>query len=271
MKRIELFEFEDFDWLPKIIRTGATNLIIVLHKMMGTAEVITELVLTIHKKYKFSQITDLGSGSGGPMPEVLNKIHNINKHSSIRLMLTDLYPNPKIVQKINAQKLENITYNEQSVDATTIGKAPAGLKTMIASFHHMRPAIAKKILQSAQENEEPILIYEIAKNNIPVVVWWLLLPISLTILMIMSLIMTLFVRPLTFTQVLFTYLIPIIPIVYAWDGQASLMRTYTKKDIEGLLDVDENIRYHWDIADAQKTNGKNLGYYIMGYPTDING
>ena len=266
MKRLELFEFEDFRWLPSIIRTSVTNLIKVLHHLMGTADVLAQLILEMQEKHPFAQITDLGSGSGGPMLEVIKQLNEVHKNHSLRLVLTDLHANAKLVSKINDRKLVNVMYNEQPVDATDIGESGPGLKTMIASFHHMKPSLAKKILQSAQESQEPILIYEIAKNNIPVLLWALLLPISLVILILMSLIMTLFVRPLTLKQVLFTYLIPVIPLVYAWDGQASIMRTYTFEDIRSLLPENVNPDYYWTISDAQKSNGKNVGYYVMGYP-----
>lgn len=137
---------------------------------------------------------------------------------------------------------------------------------MIASFHHMNPMVAKKILNSAQANREPILIFELAKNNIPTLAWWLFLPISLIILVLMSAVMTLFVRPLTLKQILFTYFIPIIPLTYAWDGQASLMRTYTFDDVKNLIGETGKEDYHWEIDDAKKANGKKLGYYIIGYP-----
>lgn len=270
MKRIELFEFEDYNWLPNVIRTGVTNLIMVLHKLTGTVDVIAGLILEVSKKNNFTQITDLGSGSGGPMLEVIKRINEGKKNTPMKLTLTDFYPNPQIVGKINSQELPNVKYHDSSLDATNIGKAPSGLKTMIASFHHMNPAKAKKILQSAQNNRQPILIYEIAKNNIPIVLWWLLLPVSLVILVVMCLVMTLFVRPLSLTQILFTYLIPIIPIVYAWDGQASIMRTYTFDDIGSFLNDEKENDYHWTIGDAKRANGKKLGYYIIGYPKQDN-
>lgn len=266
MKRIELFEFEDFSWFPEVIRTSMTNLIVVFHKMMGTAEVVSNLILRLKKNHDFDQITDLGSGSGGPMLEVIEEVNKNQKGEKVKLVLTDLHPNPNFIEKINSQNIENVKYHHQPVNAVNIDKAPQGLKTMIASFHHMNPTIAKKILHSAQENREPILIFELAKNNIPTIVWWLFLPISLCILILMSAVMTLFVRPLTFTQILFTYPIPIIPLAYAWDGQASLMRTYTFEDVKSLIGETEDEGYHWEIADAKKNNGKNLGYYILGYP-----
>lgn len=266
MKRLELFEFEDFEWLPDSIRTGVTNLIKVLHGLVGTTDVLVDLVAKCRKKLKFNQIIDLGSGSGGPMIDVIDKINlNTEIDKQIKLLLTDKYPNAKTVRRINDLELPNVEYLKNSVDAFEMKKAPNGLKTMIASFHHMPPDKARQILSSAKDSKEPILIYELAENNIPVVVWWLLLPISLTILVIMSLILTPFVRPLTITQIVFTYLIPVIPIVYAWDGQASIMRTYTIKDIHTLIDADKNDSYVWEIGQARRSNGKKAGYYIWGY------
>ena len=268
MKRIELFEFEDFNWLPSSIRTGATNLIMVLHRMVGTSEVLANLLLHVKSKVDFNQIVDLGSGSGGPMLETIQKVNEkLSSNEQIRLLLTDLYPNAKKVNAINELNLPNVKYHPESLNALKLKEAPTGLKTMIASFHHMKPEVAQQILQKAEKNKQPILIYELAQNNIPVLLWWLFLPISLLILIIMSLFMTPFVKPLKLQQLFFTYLLPLIPLVYAWDGQASLMRTYTFKDIEELLGNRNNVDFVWEIADAKKENGKKAGYYILGYPS----
>lgn len=266
MKRIQLFEFEDFHWFPDIIRTGMTNLIVILHKIMGTSDVLTKLLLDIRRKYNYTQIVDLGSGSGGALPEVIKKINNDRIDTPIKLLLTDLHPNEQFIYQINKNNLKNITYHPTSINANDFNQIPPGLKTMINSFHHMSPEVAKNILSSAQSNDEPLLIYEMAENKIPTLLWWLLLPISLLILILMVFFMTPFLRPLTWQQLLFTYLIPIIPICYAWDGQASMVRMYTFDDIKELLQDIENKDYTWEMAQAKKENGKNLGYYILGKP-----
>ena len=266
MKRIQLFEFEDFGWLPPVIRRGITNLLQVLHKMMGTPEVIADLILQAESHVPFSQITDLGSGSGGPMLMVIDRLNEKSPDNPKTLVLTDRYPNPKITGGINQLNLEHVRYLEVPVDATRQENAPEGLRTMIASFHHMPSDAAQAILQSAARSGQPILIYEIAKNTIPFIVWLLFLPISLLILVLMTWFMTPFVRPLKFSQLLLTYLIPLIPIVYAWDGQASLMRTYAFRDIESMLDKANSPDYQWTVEEAKKPNGKRLGYYVMGYP-----
>lgn len=80
--------------------------------------------------------------------------------------------------------------------------------------------------------------------------------------------MTPFVKPLTWRQLVFTYLIPIIPICYAWDGQASLPRMYAANDIDELLNGLGKNNYYWEHGPAKRSNGKKLGTYIVGYPKD---
>jgi hypothetical protein len=266
MKRIALFEFEDFPCLPSVIREGITNLIVVFHRLLKTPEVLANLLEQVHRQHPFTQITDLGSGSGGAMPAALQALKEARPSASWQLLLTDLHPSPPVVAKFNASDSNTVRYHPEPMDATQLQGARRGIRTMIASFHHIPPATARQILAAAQDSGEPFLIYELAKNNIPTLLWWLFLPLSLAILVLMSLVMTLFVRPLTLSQLLFTYLIPIIPLIYAWDGQASLMRTYTFADFQELLPPD-SAAYSWTIADAQRPDGKTAGYYVLGLPT----
>ena len=268
MKRIQLFEFEDQSWFPKTIRRSMTNLIALLHKMTGTKEVIADLLIPIIREKNYSRIVDLGSGSGGIMPDVVETINNETQSGKIKLILTDLYPNKEQIDMWNNKTDSLIEYYSESVDATKLDQAPDGIKTMINCFHHMPPAGARKILETASNNKEPLVIYEMGENNIPLLIWWILLPVSLFILMLMVLFMTPFVRPLSWQQLLFTYLIPIIPICYAWDGQASLPRMYTMDDLEVLLSDLKSPGYEWSKGKAYKRNKKKLGTFLIGLPTN---
>ena len=106
MKRIQLFEFEDFSWFPSWIRMSMTNLIMVLHKMIGTKDVLATLLLDIRKKHPFDQIVDLGSGSGGVMPEAVRFLNDNHPESPVSLLLTDLHPNTEFIAYINDQKAD---------------------------------------------------------------------------------------------------------------------------------------------------------------------
>lgn len=266
MKRVQLFEFEDFSWFPTMWRSTMTKIIVILHKLMGTKEVLGELLLDIQKKHSFSQIVDMGAGSGGCMPMVMEYLNEQENKEPVKLLLTDLHPNPQFVENFNKNSPDYMSYSGESLDASNLSQAPKGIKTMSNSFHHMPPPIAKKILSTAQENKEAILIYEIAENKIPTFIWALLLPISLPIVALMSILFVPFVKPLSWKDLLFTWLIPVIPIFYAWDGQASMPRMYTFDDIKNHLLPEKDENYTWEMGQAKKKNGKAQGYYILGLP-----
>lgn len=266
MKRIQLFEFEDFKWFPSIWRSTMTKLIVVLHKLTGTKEVLGDLLTNIRQKNHFSRIVDMGSGSGGAMPMVVEYLNKQGSESPVELLLTDLHPNPQFIEKFNGEQQANMSYSPTSLDASNLSQAPEGIKTMINSFHHMPPPLARKILATAQENKQAILIYEMTENKIPTIVWALFLPLGLIIVALMAIVLVPFVKPLSWKDILFTWLIPVVPIFYAWDGQASMPRMYTFDDIQSHLLPEKVEHYTWEMAQGKKKNGKNLGYYILGLP-----
>lgn len=262
MKRIQLFEFEDFAWLPDEIRSSMTRLIVVIHRLMDTKSVLIELLESIRARHPFEQIVDMGSGSGGIMPAVVADL-NANSPSPTRLVLTDLHPSATYRATIAQQGNPHLHYQEAPLDATQLQTAPEGLKTMICSFHHLPPEAAQQVLRSAQASRQPLLIYEISENKIPLLVWWLFLPLALVITSITALFFTPFTRPLTWRQLLFTYVIPVVPLLYAWDGQASYVRTYSTEDVYELIGpmVED---YNWTITPVSK--GRAMGYAILGMP-----
>ena len=82
----------------------------------------------------------------------------------------------------------------------------------------------------------------------------------------MVLFMTPFVKPITWQQLVFTYLIPIVPILYAWDGQASMPRIYSMQDMDQLLEGLSTESYFWTKEQAQNEKGKTIGTFVIGLP-----
>lgn len=258
MKRIHLFEFEDLSWFPDWLRTCLTNLIIVMHKLLSSDRELAELIAEILKKTKSTQIVDLCSGSGGPMIDVMKNLEQTHKLDNIKLSLSDLYPNLKSAKTIN-ERYANITYMVEPFDATNSTNQITGLRTMVGSFHHMNPNQAKKILESASKSEQPICIFEISDNSMPLFLWWIAIPTNF----IMCLFVTPLVRPMTWQQLIFTYLIPIIPLFFAWDGAVSNARTYTLNDIDMLLEGIDTKNYEWEKGIIK---GKSKKIYLIGSP-----
>ena len=256
MKRLHLFEFEDFQWFPNFLRDCLTRYIIAIHKLLGSKSELAELIKKALPYAKNPIIYDLCSGAGGPMEGVYQDLKQ--DHPDLKLQLSDLYPNDRKMLEVNG-KQDGITYKSHPVDATNFNTEKPGLRTMICSLHHMRPEVAKQILSNAQKAKEPFLAFEISDNSQPKAIWWIAIPINI----IMVLFLTPMVRPFTLTQFIFTYLIPILPLVIAWDGAVSNARTYTLSDLDLLLSEIKTEGYTWEKGTIK---GKAKKIYLMGIP-----
>lgn len=267
MQRVHTLELEDLPWFPGWMRASMTRLIVVFCRVIGVPDALAPLVQRALGDQGLDRVVDLGSGAGGVMPEIIQRVRQAEGHAQTTLLLTDKFPNEEMRSLLEAQPVDGVSYRAESVDATTLAQAPAGLKTMVNCFHHMRPDQARAILRSAEDSRQPLLIYELTDNTIPFVVWVLALPIGLSIVFVMALLFTPFVRPLTLRQLFFTYVIPLIPACYAWDGQASAPRIYGLKDLDELLEGRGSDAYTWEKGPALTPDGKARGIYLLGLPT----
>lgn len=262
MKRIHLFEFEDQSWFPDWIRVRMTRMIVVVHRLLGTTDTLSEIIADTLKRTNAINIIDLCSGSGGPMLEVIEKLRKDYGFSNATLTMTDLYPNQELAQIINSDNKDYTSYETHSVDATQLSEKHKSLRTMICSLHHMKPEVAKAILRDAKEAHQPICVYEISDNSMPPAwLWWIGLPFNF----IFALFVSAAVRPMSWQQIVFTYLIPVIPLCFAWDGAVSNIRTYTLSDMDQLLDGLHADNYKWEKGAIKGKGGNKL--YLKGIPT----
>ncbi len=259
MKRIHLFEVEDHSWLPNWIRQCMTRLIVIVHKILGSTEELAGILARLIQQTGSTHIIDLCSGSGGPMPEVYNLLKTQYGFTTLQLTLTDLYPNLEMARRINHQNTLEIHYVTTPVNATNIDVSQTGIRTMVCSMHHMRPNIARHILADALQKQQPICVFEISDNSFPTWLWW----IALLPNFVMALFITPFVKPLTWQQLVFTYLVPVIPVCFAWDGAVSNARTYTLQDMDQLLEGLSDPGYRWETG---KINGRSKKLYLLGIP-----
>lgn len=259
MNRIHLFEIEDQSWFPNWLRICMTRLIVIVHRFLGSSEALAELIARALKASGHTRIIDLCSGSGGPMPEVAKLLEEKHGIKDVSITLTDLYPNEKMAKQINGQSDGQLSYLTTPVNAAHLDTKQQGLRTMVCSMHHMRPEIAHDILKDAKDQRQPICIFELSDNSHPKLLAWIALPLNI----IQCLIITPMVRPMTWQQLVFTYLIPIIPLAFAWDGTVSNLRTYTMSDLDQLLSDLQSEDYVWEKGIIE---GRSKKLYLLGMP-----
>lgn len=244
MKRIHLFEFEDQSWFPNWIRNVMTRMITVVHKLLGTPAQLAELIDETLERTGRRHVVDLCSGDGGPMPEVCARLRQHHGRHDVRITLTDLYPNPEAAKRINEAAMDGLEYLVVPADATSFASNEPHLRTMVCSFHHFRPEQALQLLRSAESCGEPFLIYEMSDNSVPPKYWWW---IGLPFNFLFALYVGARARPWSGRQLLMTYVLPVIPLCFAWDGAVSNARTYTPADLSELVEQLPSTNYHWEI------------------------
>ncbi|MDW3196440.1 MAG: hypothetical protein R8G66_28960 [Cytophagales bacterium] len=72
-----------------------------------------------------------------------------------------------------------------------------------------------------------------------------------------------FIRPFKFGRILFTYLIPIVPLFVLWDGVVSSLRTYSIKEMNELVaDLKGTETYTLNINKVK--SGPGVILYMVG-------
>jgi len=255
--RLHFFEFEDLKWLPNRFRQYITDLLAHQMKFLGIYDSTVPKLEEVLTKTGHDTLVDLCSGSGGPAPSIRTKIA-ASMGKEIRLVLTDKYPNLEVFNSIQEPYIATIT---QSVDATKVLPELKGVRTMFTAFHHFKPEQARHILQDAIDAEMPIGIFEITERK----------PISLMTLIIAPitcLFFSLMIRPRKIGRFFWTYLVPVIPFLYTWDGLISNFRTYTRQEYLEMIDQLTGKKFRWEVGEVTSKFHIKVTY-LIGYPESI--
>jgi len=256
MKRIHAFEFEDLRWVPSNLRNYATDF---LQYGANTFDMYRPVIPLLKKGIESAgnnTIVDIASGGGGGLLRIAR--HLKKEFPSLKIILSDFYPNIKAFHRTRAQVPETFEFIEEPVDAMSVPSSLKGLRTQFLSFHHFKPEQAKAILQNAIDNQQPIAIFEGQQRTIKSIIAMLLSPLNVMLT-------TPFIRPFKFDRLLFTYLIPILPLFILWDGVISVLRTYTVEELnEMIMQLNGHDQFVWEVGIAK---GKPLDIgYLLGLP-----
>jgi len=258
MGRLHLPEIEDEKWCPKFIRQATTDILRVFYDIFNTYELAYKKISEIIDITKSTQIVDCCSGSGGPIPHLRDYLNKNNKEF-IPITLTDKYPNIACYEQLEALYPNQIVGHRSPIDATNFPKEMTGLRTIFSSFHHFKPDEAIKVLKNAIDNDAPIAIFETIHRSPADFLRAFLSPLFIPFIIPFS-------RNLNWRKIFFTYLIPIIPLTFAWDYIASIARTYSIKEMETLVAQLNAPHYEWEIGKEWSKQAKCYIYYLVGFP-----
>ena len=235
LPRFHLFEWEDQTFFPSDIRNALTQYLYMVWTVGRFYRATLPVLSTVIHKTNRKNIYDLCSGGGGAWSHIWKELSQTVPDLSIKL--TDYYPNLPAFESLQTQTNGAIEFERQAVDARSANSPSNAIVTMLLAFHHFAPEDAQKILHNAIRQDAPIVIFEIQQRSLFDVLLMLVhFPICWLI--------TPFMKP-SLAQLVFTYLIPIIPFCIVWDGMVSVLRTYTERELDHFVD-NASQHYNWE-------------------------
>lgn len=256
MSRIHLFEFEDLSWFPGNIRNYMTDYLEFVSNKYDLYEPIVPVLKKGLSSTNEKRILDLASGGGGGWKAL--SVHIKKELPDTKVHLSDYYPNIHSLEELVQMDPAFFTYSPISVDARNVPAELKGLRTQFLSFHHFKPEDAKAILQNAVDSGNPIAIFEAQKNSAGDFIKLFFSPINV-------LLFTPFIKPFSFGRIFFTYIVPLVPIFTWWDGLVSVLRSYSPKELNGLINqLNNKEKFNWEIGEKKK--GMFTIYYLLGTP-----
>lgn len=256
MGRVHLFEFGDQKWFPQRFKNYLTDFLEFGANLFDIYREIDTVILNGLMRSAAPNIIDMGSGGGGGWPKIISRLQK--KSTLFQVTLTDFNPNIRAFEKLKSAFPKHVEFESRSVDARNVQPDLKGLRTMFLSFHHMRPHEAISILQNAIDQQQPIAIFEVQDRSVASTIAMLFSPIT-------TLLFTPFIKPFDVWRIVFTYLIPILPLVILFDGLVSNLRTYHENELESLVQKTNNHEsFEWEIG--RKKKGPGFVLYLLAFP-----
>jgi hypothetical protein len=261
MRRVQFIELHEQSWFPSSIRDEITDALQFGFNLFKVYSPIAPLLQSALESTRSRSIVDLCSGGGGPWLDLYRKLRSRKLEGDtpvLQIWLTDKYPNLKASENVRTVSENRIAFYPGPVDAMKVPCELKGLRTMFTSFHHFSPEEARAILQDAVDASEGIGIFETTRRSpstIGLMFAWVL----------MLFVCTPWIRPSRWSRLLWTYLVPIVPLVLLFDGVVSCLRTYRPQELREIVEKLTAAEYQWESGEHSTARDVPITY-LIGYP-----
>lgn len=259
MARIHAFEFEDQTWFPGVIRQYMTDF---LSHMGGWSKVpyqpFTERLAEAVRRTGDARLVDLCSGGGGPSLVIARELRELLGRP-LGLVLTDLYPSQARLEHARAVLPSWVELEARPVDAQQVPRDLTGFRLLCNGFHHLKPEQARACLLDAMQQRRGVALVELTQRS------------TLGVLQVAlgttaQLVVTPFIRPFRWSRLLYTYLLPIVPLCTLWDGVVSCLRVYEPSELKDLISGLPDSDYRWECGRLAVPKMPTGLTYLIGTP-----
>ena len=263
LPRLHLFEIADQPWCPdkaieyaQLCLTHCWNLRLPPIAKASSAEVACEVLEDNFPDLSSFTFVDLGSGAGGPsatFERLLNARLRAQHLPPAQFLLTDLNPHLREWAALTQQQ-ENSAYISEPVDASRCGRLiPQNRKEcrmFNVAFHHFDDPLAVPMLRRAIESADAFMYVidpiPMSSNRVSTILTKIISIFELTARDLSSMLILpgLILIACQYTllrfwrsplHLLFTFVVPLAPLLMVFDGFVSIMRCRTSAELRDLV------------------------------------
>lgn len=226
MKRKQVFQFSNQKWYPSFLKRDMYEFMTWFVGKVNAAKPFLPVLEEVIGHTQTKTIINIDSKIGAGIETVLPLL-------------------PVGTDVINIE-LDKFTTNKK------------GTYTFINSFHQLVEKRAKYYLSQIAESGNSIAVLEGNNDSL----WQV---VGMTIFVPLTVILSApFVQPFRFTRLIFTYLIPILPLITMLDGFLALFMLYNPADLDELVSTIPVKNYTWKSGKADNGRGGKI-IYLIGY------
>ena len=256
-RRIHAPELMDMAWWPGEWRRMETDFLRTFNGITRSCTPLVERVTALMRTTGHRRIIDLCSGGGGLVLPLRSLVASA-LGEPVELVLTDLYPNPGVLDHLPDRA--GVTYRAEPVDARAVPGDLVGVRTICLGLHHLRPAEAAGVLADAARARQPIVVFEGTARSIPLALSMALLPPVVAAFAPLS-------RPHTWPKLLWHTALPVVPLAVAWDGFCSSLRSHEPDELRAMVAPLECAGYHFEVG-RERWLGVPITW-LVGTPRDL--
>lgn len=223
MSRVHLFELQDQPWFPQTLGDAGVGYLRTLSGMLGADAFLAPAVQRALDRSGADHIVDLCAGAGGPTVAIAARLRAEGR--AVPVTLTDRLPQ---AAARGVDGAVGVTAHPEPVDARAVPGHLTGLRTCFNAFHHFGDDDARAVLQDAVDAGQPVGVWELSERTAPSILSAAFIPLLVWLVMPR-------VRPVRWSWLALTYLLPVLPWSIAWDGLVSHLRTRNPDELRALV------------------------------------
>jgi len=226
---MRFFEFGDLGWVPNLYHIYLRRYLGFFYKLFGYYKLWIPAFSEFIREVNKTKFMECCSGSGETLELIRSQLDK-KEFLGIEFLLSDIQPHSEFVKNINQSCDPAFRYIDQSVDVTEMKSDFNHPKIFINSFHHFSEEQVKLIFDSNFNQGNEIIIMEYVRNSLMGYLTMLMGPII--VLLTLPFVVKFKHLPI---MIVFTYLIPLFPLMMLWDGFVSCLHEYSVKKLTQLV------------------------------------